>query len=77
MKLLEHGKGEKSMSLENFDREPKDKKPLGRPRSRWEGNAKVNLRDILRDIMGWILVDPDTKYLRAFVNTIMYLPFHN
>jgi hypothetical protein len=27
-------------------REPKGKRPLGRPRSRWENNIKINLMEI-------------------------------
>jgi hypothetical protein len=33
---------------------PEDKKPLGRPRRRWEGNIKLVLREIGIDEANWI-----------------------
>jgi hypothetical protein len=46
MKCLEQRGGEKYMGLENFDRKPEDKRPLGRPRRRWEEGVKVDIRDM-------------------------------
>jgi hypothetical protein len=33
---------------------PEGKRPLGRPRRRWEDNIKMNLREIWIDEMSWI-----------------------
>jgi hypothetical protein len=33
---------------------PEGKRPLGRPRRRWVGNIKIDLRDIGWDGMDWI-----------------------
>jgi hypothetical protein len=33
---------------------PKGKRPLGRPRRRWEDNIKMNLREIGMDWANWI-----------------------
>jgi hypothetical protein len=40
-------------------RKTEGKKPLGRPRSRWEGNIKVDLREIGWDDMEWIHLAQD------------------
>jgi hypothetical protein len=46
-------------------RKPKGKRPLGRPRRRWEDNIKLDLRDIDFDGANWIRL--------AFLNTVMNL----
>jgi hypothetical protein len=33
---------------------PKGKRPLGRPRRRWEDNIKLDLREIRIDGFGWL-----------------------
>jgi hypothetical protein len=33
---------------------PEGKKPLGRPRRRWEDNIKMDLREIGIDVANWI-----------------------
>ena len=33
---------------------PEDKRPLGRPRRRWEDNIKMDLREVGSDIGDWI-----------------------
>jgi hypothetical protein len=38
---------------------PKGKKPLGRPRHRWENNIKMNLREIGIDEANWICLAQD------------------
>jgi hypothetical protein len=53
---------------------PEGKKPLGRPRRRWEVNIKTNLREIGIDEPNWIQLDQDRVRWRAFVNTVMNLP---
>jgi hypothetical protein len=35
-------------------RKPQEKKPLGRPRSRWVDNIKTDLRETGWDDMGWM-----------------------
>jgi hypothetical protein len=51
-----------------------DKRSLGRPRSRWEGNIKLGLRDIGIDGANWIRLAQDRVQWRAFVNTVMNPP---
>jgi hypothetical protein len=52
---------------------PKDKKPLGRPRRRWEGNIKMDLRETGIDGANWIQLVQDRVQWRACVNTVMNL----
>jgi hypothetical protein len=52
---------------------PEGKRPLGRPRSRWEDNIKMDLREIGIDEAYWIQLAHDTVQWRAYVNTIMNL----
>jgi len=52
---------------------PEDKRPLGRPRRRWENNIKLDLREIGIDEANWILLVQDRVQWRASVNTVMNL----
>jgi hypothetical protein len=47
---------------------PEGKRPLGRPRRRWEDNIKVDLREMGIDGANWIRLAR-----RTFVNTVMNL----
>jgi hypothetical protein len=50
------------------------KRPLGRPRRRWVGNIKIDLREIGLDDVDWIELAQDSDQWRALVNTVMDLP---
>jgi hypothetical protein len=50
---------------------PEGKRPLGRPRRRWEGKIKMDLREIGIDGANWIQLAQNRVQWRAFVNTIM------
>jgi len=52
---------------------PEGKRPLGRPKRRWKGNIKMDLRDIGIDGANWIRLAHDRVQWRAFVNTVMNL----
>jgi hypothetical protein len=52
---------------------PEGKRPLGRPRRRWEDNVKIDLREIGINGTNWIRLAQDRVQWRAFVNTIMNL----
>jgi hypothetical protein len=52
---------------------PEGKRPLGRPRRRWEDNIKLNLRETALDVANWIRLAHDRARWRAFVNTVMNL----
>jgi hypothetical protein len=52
---------------------PEGKRPLGRPRRRWENNIRMDLREIGWGGMEWIDLAEDRDQWRAFVNTVMNL----
>jgi hypothetical protein len=52
---------------------PKGKRPLGRPRHRWEDNIKMDFGEIGIDGANWIWVVQDRVQWRAFVNMVMNL----
>jgi hypothetical protein len=52
---------------------PEGKRPLGRPRRRWENNIKMDLREIGIDGVNWIQLTQDRVQWRACVNTVMNL----
>jgi hypothetical protein len=53
---------------------PEGKKPLGRPRRRWEDNIKMDLQELGWG-MDWIHLAQDRDRWRAVVNTVMNVRF--
>jgi hypothetical protein len=52
---------------------PEEKRPLGRPRRRWEVNIKMDLREIGIDGENWNQLAQHRVQWRACVNTVMNL----
>jgi hypothetical protein len=52
---------------------PERKRPLGRPRRRWEDDIRMDLREIGWGGMDWIDVAQNRDQWRALVNTVMNL----
>jgi hypothetical protein len=52
---------------------PEGKRPLGRPRCRWEDNIKMNLRGKGIDGANWIQLAQYRVQWRAFVKTVTNL----
>jgi hypothetical protein len=52
---------------------PECKRPLGRPRRRWEYSIKLDLREIGIDGANWIRLAQDRAQWGAFVKTVMKL----
>jgi hypothetical protein len=50
---------------------PKGKRPLARPRHRWEDNIKMELREIGFDGVNWIRLAQNRVWWRAFVYRVM------
>jgi hypothetical protein len=66
---MEEGRGVYSVLV----RSPEGKRPLGRPRRRWEDDIKIDLREIRIDGANWIQLGQDRIQWGAFVNTVMNL----
>jgi hypothetical protein len=52
-------------------RKPEGRRPLGRPRRRWENNIKIDLREVGWEGIDWIDLAQDRNRWRAVVNTVM------
>ena len=52
---------------------PEEKRPLGRPRHRWEDNIKMDLQAVGRGDMDWFEVTEGRDRWRALVNAVMNL----
>jgi hypothetical protein len=50
---------------------PEGRRPLGRPRRRWEDNIKIYLREIGFGGVDWIHLAQDRDRWRALVNMVM------
>ncbi|KAJ4450460.1 hypothetical protein ANN_01885 [Periplaneta americana] len=54
---------------------PEGKRPLGRPRRRWEDNIKMDLREVGYDDRDWLNLAQDRDRWRAYVRAAMNLRF--
>ena len=52
---------------------PETKRPLGRPRRRWEDNIKMDLQEVGCGGMNWIDLAQNRDRWRALVNAVMNL----
>jgi len=52
---------------------PEGKRPLGRPRHRWEDNIKMDLQEVGCWGMGWMRLAQDRDRWWALVNAVMNL----
>jgi len=50
---------------------PEGKRPLGRPRHRWEDNIKMDMQEVGCGGMDWIELAQDRDRWRALVNAVM------
>jgi hypothetical protein len=50
---------EKSSAYRILVGKPEEKRPLGRPKRRWEDNIKIDLRGIGRSGMDWVYLVQD------------------
>jgi hypothetical protein len=66
-----HGEGRSVYSV--LVGRPEGKRPLGRPRRRWEDNIKMDLREIGIDEANWFRLAQDGVQWRACVNTVLNL----
>jgi len=52
---------------------PEGKRPLGKPRHRWEDNIKMDLQEVGCGGMNWIQLALDRDRWRALVTVVMNL----
>jgi hypothetical protein len=52
---------------------PEGKRPLGRPRCRWENNIKMDFQEVGCGVMHWICLAQDRDRSWALVNGVMSL----
>ena len=52
-------------------RKPDGKRPLGRPRCRWEDNIKMDLEEVGSGCGDWMELAQDRDRWRALVSTVM------
>jgi hypothetical protein len=50
---------------------PEGRRPLGRPRRRWENNIKMDIRQVRWEGADWIDLAEDRDRWRALVYTVM------
>ena len=52
---------------------PEEKRPLGRPRRRWEDNVKTDIQEVGCGGIDWIDLAQDRDRWRVLVNAVMNL----
>ena len=65
--LMEEGRGVHKV----LAGKPEGKRPLGRPRRRWEDNIKMDLQEVGRGCEDWMKLAQDRDRWRALVSTVM------
>jgi hypothetical protein len=70
-KIGTHGKGRGVYRV--LVGRPEVKRPLGRPKLRWEDNIKTDLREIDFDGANWIQLAQNRVQCGTFLNTMMNL----
>ena len=63
--------GERRGSYRVLVGKPEGKRPLGRPKSRWEENLKMDLQEVGCGGMYWIELNQDRDRWQARVNAVM------
>ena len=66
---MEEGRGVHKVLVEKRE----GKRPLGRPKRRWEDNIKIDLQEVGRDCGDWMELAQDRDSWRALVSTVMDL----
>jgi hypothetical protein len=65
--------GEEKQLYKVLVRKPEGKRPLGRPRRRWEDGIRIDLREIGLGCVDWIRLAQDRDRWRAVVSAVMNL----
>ena len=67
MARMEEGRGVHKVLV----REHEGKRPLGRPRRKWEDNIKMGLQEVGRGCEHWMELAHDRDRWRVLVSTVM------
>ena len=54
---------------------PTGKRPLRRPRPRWEDNIRINIKQIVINTRNWVDYTQERDYWRVLVNAALNLRF--
>jgi hypothetical protein len=65
--------GEERKVYKVLVRNPEGKRPLGRPKRRWENGIRMDLREIGLGCVDWILLAQERDRWRAVVSTVRNL----
>ena len=65
--------GGEERCIQGFGGKPEGKRPLGRPRRRWEDNIKMYLQEVRCGGVDWNELAQDMDRRRAFENGVMNL----
>jgi hypothetical protein len=65
--------GEKRNAYRLLVGNPEGKRPLGRPRSKWVDNIRIDLGEVGWDDVDWISLANDRNRWRALVNSVLNL----
>ena len=65
--------GERRRAYSALVGKPERRRPLERPRHRWEDNIKMSFERLYGGGIHWISLAQDTDRWRAFVNMVMNL----
>jgi hypothetical protein len=65
--------GEERKVYKVFVGKPEGKRPLGRPRRRWEDGIRIDNREIGLGDVDWIRLGQDRDRWRAVVSAVIYL----
>jgi hypothetical protein len=68
--------GSEERRVQGLMRKPEGKRPLGKPRRRWEDNIKMDLQEVGCRGMDWIELAQDRDRWRALVIAVMTFGFH-
>jgi hypothetical protein len=63
--------GGEERRVEEFGEKPELKRPLRRPRFRWEDNIEINFQEVECGGLDWIGLAQDRERWRALVNSVM------